>query len=215
MDIKILDADVLEQIVCIGEMLGPFYLKDPKLDGEIVDAFEALRILDVDDAAHEWPFLSFVDAKKYLSEMQTGLVRGISDDLIWEYRRLFSGPEPMPAPPWGSVYTDRECVVSGLSALELRKWLREVGITTSFEKVPEDHVGLMLLLMAWIARNKPGLLEEFLCRHFLTWSSHFLDELASAARQPFYRGLANLTKASLEGIQHEFSLTIEYPRYYR
>ena len=79
----------------------------------------------------------------------------------------------------------------------------------------EDHVGLMLVLMAWIARNQPQDLGEFLRLHLLTWSSHFLDQLIEAAGQPFYEGLARLTKASLEGIQAELGLDVVYPRFYR
>lgn len=78
------------------------------------------------------------------------------DDLTWEYRRLFIGPGAKPAPPWGSVYTDRECVVFGATTLELRAWMREHGVArTADEKTPEDHIGLMLALMAWLAQNSP------------------------------------------------------------
>ena len=73
----------------------------------------------------------------------------------------------------------------------------------------------MLSLMAYLARNQPDDLDEFLQAHLLTWSSHFLDQLAEAADQPFYEGLARLTKASLEGIQAELALDVVYPRFYR
>ncbi len=42
-----------------------------------------------------------------------------------------------------------------------------------------------------------------------------LDESVDAARQPFFEGLAHLTKASLEGLQEELSVKVEYPRFYR
>ena len=51
------------------------------------------------------------------------------------------------------------------------------------DKTPEDHIGLMLVLMAWIARNRPEALDDFLRLHLLPWSSHFLDELAEAAEE--------------------------------
>lgn len=94
--------------------------------------------------------------------------------------------------------------------------MRSHGIARQTDdKTPEDHVGLMLVLMAWIARNQPQDLGEFLRLHLLTWSSHFLDQLIEAAGQPFYEGLARLTKASLEGIQAELGLDVVYPRFYR
>ena len=209
-------SDVLEGIAFVGETLGPFFLQDPKT-GEAGAAFQALAALDVDAAAAEWPFAGEAEARACLALMREGLAHGIEDDdLVWEYRRLFVGPAPKPAPPWGSVYTDRECVVFGESTLALRAWMRAQGIARLVDdKTPEDHIGLMLVLMAWIARNQPADLDDYLRLHLLPWSSHFLDELAEAAKQPFYEGLARLAKASLEGIQSERALDVAYPRFYR
>ena len=209
-------SDVLEGIAFVGETLGPFFLQDPKT-GEAGAAFQALAALDVDAAAAEWPFAGEAEARVCLALMKEGLAHGIEDDdLVWEYRRLFVGPAPKPAPPWGSVYTDRECVVFGQSTLALRAWMRAQGIARLVDdKTPEDHIGLMLVLMAWIARNQPADLDDYLRLHLLPWSSHFLDELAEAAKQPFYEGLARLAKASLEGIQSERALDVAYPRFYR
>lgn len=209
-------SDVLEGIAFVGETLGPFFLQHPKT-GEAGAAFQALAALDVDAAAAEWPFAGEAEARACLALMKEGLAHGIEDDdLVWEYRRLFVGPAPKPAPPWGSVYTDRECVVFGESTLALRAWMRAQGIARLVDdKTPEDHIGLMLVLMAWIARNQPADLDDYLRLHLLPWSSHFLDELAEAAKQPFYEGLARLAKASLEGIQSERALDVAYPRFYR
>ena len=209
-------SDVLEGIAFVGETLGPFFLQDPKT-GEGGAAFQALAALDVDAAAAEWPFAGEAEARACLALMKEGLAHGIEDDdLVWEYRRLFVGPAPKPSPPWGSVYTDRECVVFGESTLALRAWMRAQGIARLVDdKTPEDHIGLMLVLMAWIARNQPADLDDYLRLHLLPWSSHFLDELAEAAKQPFYEGLARLAKASLEGIQSERALDVAYPRFYR
>ena len=209
-------SDVLEGIAFVGETLGPFFLQDPKT-GEAGAAFQALAALDVDAAAAEWPFAGEAEARACLALMKEGRAHGIEDDdLVWEYRRLFVGPAPKPAPPWGSVYTDRECVVFGESTLALRAWMRAQGIARLVDdKTPEDHIGLMLVLMAWIARNQPADLDDYLRLHLLPWSSHFLDELAEAAKQPFYEGLARLAKASLEGIQSERALDVAYPRFYR
>lgn len=210
------DAGALEALVFIGETLGPFFLQDPKT-GNANASFEAMASLDADAAAAEWPFMNEDEARLALRAMVEGLSKGVQDDdLMWEYRRLFIGPGPKPTPPWGSVYTDRECVVFGASTLALRAWMRAHGIErTTDDKTPEDHIGLMLELMAWIARNQPQDLDEFLRLHLLTWSSHFLEQLAEAANHPFYEGLARLTHASLEGVRCERGLEIDYPRFYR
>ena len=206
----------LEAVVFVGETLAPFFLDDP-VKGDAGSSFAAMAALDPAAAAAEWPFADGDEAHAALRLMVDGLAAGAEDEaLVWEYRRLFVGPAPKPAPPWGSVYTDRECVVFGASTLELRRWMRERGIARQTDdKDPEDHIGLMLALMAWLARERPADLDEYLRKHLLTWSSHFLDELAEAAAHPFYEGLARLTKASLEGIQQARGLDVTYPRFYR
>ena len=208
-------AAELEAIAFVGETLAPFFLQDPRT-GTADASFDAVAALNAQEAASAWPFADAEEAQRAFALMVDGLAKGRDDDLVWEYRRLFIGPAPKPAPPWGSVYTDRECVVFGATTLELRAWMRSHGIARQTDdKTPEDHMGLMLVLMAWIARNQPQDLGEFLRLHLLTWSSHFLDQLIEAAGQPFYEGLARLTKASLEGIQAELGLDVVYPRFYR
>ena len=211
-----LSEDVRGAIAFVGETLGPFFLQDP-VKGDAGPAFEAMAALDAEAAAAEWPFADGDEAHAALRLMVDGLAAGAEDEaLVWEYRRLFVGPAPKPAPPWGSVYTDRECVVFGASTLELRRWMRGRGIARlADDRTPEDHIGLMLALMAWLSRNQPEDLGVYLQEHLLTWSSHFLEQLAEAAAHPFYEGLARLTKASLEGIQEELALDVVYPRFYR
>ena len=205
----------LEAVAFVGETLAPFFLQDPRT-GTAGEAFEAMAALDPDAAAAEWPFADPDEARRAFELMVGGLVSGCDDDVVWEYRRLFVGPALKPAPPWGSVYTDRECVVFGASTLDLRAWMRAHGVQrTTDERTPEDHIGLMLALMAWIAREQPGDLDEFLRLHLLTWSSHFLCQLEEAAEHPFYEGLALLAKSSLEGIQKVRGLDVVHPRFYR
>lgn len=203
-------------VAFIGASLAPFFLNDPRT-GDAADAFAALAELDAEAAAAEWPFVEEAEARASLAAMVRGLAAGAdNEELVWEYRRLFVGPGHLPAPPWGSVYTDRECVVFGEGTLELRAWMRAHGVRrTTDERTPEDHIGLMLALMSYLARNQPDDLDEFLQIHLLTWSSHFLDQLVEAADHPFYEGLARLAKASLEGIQQARDIDVTYPRFYR
>lgn len=210
------DDAMLEGVAFVGEALAPFFLQDP-VKGTAGEAYAALAGLDVEAAAAEWPFVDEAEARAALGLMVEGLAAGVQDEaLVWEYRRLFVGPGKKPAPPWGSVYTDRECVVFGASTLELRAWMRERGIArTTDEKTPEDHIGLMLALMAWIVREQPADLDDYLRLHLLTWSSHYLDELEEAAEHPFYEGLARLTRATLEGLRDARGLSVVIPRFYR
>lgn len=211
-------TEPVDAIVFAGASLAPFFLNDPRT-GDAADAFAALAELDVAAAAAQWPFAGdeVAAVEGALAAMKEGLAAGADhDDVVWEYRRLFVGPGHLPAPPWGSVYTDRECVVFGESTLALRAWMRAVGVERlADERTPEDHIGLMLALLSFLAAERPELVDDYLRDHLLTWAPHYLEALEEAAEQPFYVGLARLTRLTLAGLQRERGLTVELPRFYR
>ena len=201
------EVALMEAVAFVGSALAPFFLNDPRT-GDAADSFAALAELDAAETAA---------AEGALALMVEGLAAGAdNDDLVWEYRRQFVGPGRFPAPPWGSVYTDRECVIFGESTLALRAWMRRVGIErTTDERTPEDHIGLMLAMLAFLAQNRPELVDEYLRDHLLTWAPHYLEVLEGATTHPFYRGLAQLTRASLEGMGAARELSVTLPRFYR
>ena len=210
------EAALMEAVAFVGSALAPFFLNDPRT-GDAADSFAALAELDAAAAAADWPFADAAAAETALALMVEGLAAGAdNDDLVWEYRRQFVGPGRFPAPPWGSVYTDRECVIFGESTLALRAWMRRAGINrTTDERTPEDHIGLMLAMLAFLAQNRPELVDEYLRDHLLTWAPHYLEVLDEATTHPFYRGLAQLTRASLEGLGAARELSVTLPRFYR
>lgn len=202
----------------VGTTLAPFFLNDPST-GTIDAGLAAMAALDVDAAAAEWPFAGEAEAKRCLALLSDGAKQREADGgeaLKWEYRRLFVGPQSLPVPPWGSVYTDRDRVVFGESTLALRAWMRAHGVQrTGDEKTPEDHIGLVFGMAGWLAEAKPELVGEFLQLHVLPWSGHLLEQLERAAEHPFYEGLAGIANASLEGMKVAFALDVATPRFYR
>lgn len=209
-------AGELEGLAFAASALAPFFLEDPAT-GRAVPSFAAMATLSVDEAADQWPFAAPDEARPALALMQEGLAAGIGDEaLVREYRRLFVGPQALPAPPWGSVYTDRDSIMFGESTLALRAWMRAHGVArTSDARTPEDHIGLMLALAAYVAEVRPELIDELLRDHVLTWAPHYLALLEEAAVHPFYQGLARLTGATLQGVQASRGLEVVRPRYYR
>lgn len=206
----------LDDVLFIGTALAPFFLEDPHT-GDARASFEALAALDAEAAGEDWPFVDTEEARSALRHMQEGLAAGIDDeDLMWAYRRLFVGPGRLVAPPWGSVYTDHECVIFGESTLDLRAWMRDHGIERiTDERTPEDHIGLMLAMLSFLVQERPELVDEYAADHLLTWAPHYLEQLEQAAEHPFYEGLARLTRLSLEGLQQERQLDVTVPRFYR
>lgn len=209
-----IDDEVLGGIAFVGETLGPLFAEDP-LTGDAGELYDALAALDVPAAAQAWPFC---DPSQVECELQA-LTQGADADrreLADEYRRLFVGPGPKAAPPWGSVYTDHDRVMFGATALELHDWLSEHGISVAArDNMPDDSIGRMLKLMAWIARRRPELVREYLGQHLLTWAPHFLQLMECQAHHPTFSALARLTALSLQGIQDTLDLDVTEPRFYR
>jgi hypothetical protein len=116
---------------------------------------------------------------------------------------------PAAAPPWQSVYLDREQVVMGEETIRVRTLFARFGlVSTLTDQQPEDHLGLQLQFLAALAArtaerlaagDEPGartLLEgmcECLEAHLLRWVGEFVDLAEAASESGFYAGLSRLT----------------------
>lgn len=207
--------EIMADAALVGDVLAPLFLCDPvSKDGEAV--MQELATIDAGEAARDWPFVDDERALACFEEMAKGIREEGLEAASHEYRRLFVGPFALPCPPWGSVYTDRDCVMFGESTLALRSWMRQCGIAPlQGNKEPDDHIGRLIALMAWVAREMPERLDEYLSCHVLTWAFHYFDLLGEAARHPLYRGLASLSSATFAGMRDELALEVVTPRFYR
>ncbi|MFR7403636.1 MAG: hypothetical protein ACLUW6_03065 [Coriobacteriaceae bacterium] len=78
------------------------------------------------------------------------------------------GPGHLPAPPWGSVYTDHECVIFGeatlaLRALDARLRHRAHHRRAHARNAHRAHAGLL----SFLAVERPELVDDFLRDHLL------------------------------------------------
>lgn len=147
-----------------------------------------------------------------LAEWQAALAE---PNLHTEWQASFYGPGYLYAPPWGSVYLDPERVVFGVSLIELRSFLNQQGLQlTSDMNEPEDHFGLLLLLVAQLAAhqksptNESSSLELLLTEHLLPWSDRYLNCLAESAEHPFIKQLAEYTQQRLTSWQKDLNLKV-------
>ncbi|WP_430673111.1 Tat proofreading chaperone DmsD [Klebsiella aerogenes] len=133
------------------------------------------------------------------------------------WQRLFIGPWALPAPPWGSVWLDKESVLFGDSTLALREWMRTSGIALDLERnEPEDHFGTLLLLAAWLCEtNQDELFAQLLAWHLLPWSGRFLSVFKENAGHPFYRALGQLAQSTLANWQEYLPIAVAEKQLYR
>ncbi|CAH1457553.1 Twin-arginine leader-binding protein DmsD [Klebsiella quasipneumoniae] len=139
----------------------------------------------------QWPY-------PVAAPLASGFAASAEESLPEAWQRLFIGPWALPAPPWGSVWLDKESVLFGESTLALREWMRANGIALDADRnEPEDHFGTLLLLAAWLCETEQeALFGQLLAWHLLPWSGRFLSVFVERAAHPFYQALGQLAQAT-------------------
>lgn len=155
--------------------------------------------------AESWPLPASV-----LAPLRAAFSQPVDEPLADAWQRLFIGPWALPAPPWGSVWLDKESVLFGESTLALRQWMRENHIAfDTRQNEPEDSFGALLLMAAWLAQNHNlAARDALLAWHLLPWSGRFLRVFTDNAQHPFWQALGELTQLTLAEWQSQLLMPV-------
>lgn len=205
-------------------LLGTLFYQDP----DDAATSDALAFFADENAADQWPYGGSA-AQAHINAMGASVASDpvfsseaaepSEEETMHEaYARLMIGPNKLPAPPWGSVYTDHDSVIFGNKTLDVRAWMRDNGVRMELDSyVPEDHIGLLLIMFSWAVRN--GVPDEaltvFLQEHLLSWSPRFLDLFVQGAQHPFYASLGALAQATFADWVGRFELEPAQVKMYR
>lgn len=138
-------------------------------------------------------------------------------ELTYQYSVLFEGQGFMPAPPWGSVYLDKENLLLGESTQRYRYFLQHNNIVlqTGINE-PEDQIGLMLMTMALLIESQNVIAAKtLLSDHLMIWAPRYLAVLAENEISPFYHALALITDHFLAQVVDELQLKVPFYHLYR
>ena len=168
--------------------------------------------LTTSDWYQDWPY-----AHESLATLAQTFKTPANEPLSEAWQRLFIGPYALPAPPWGSVWLDRESVLFGESTLALRQWMRENAIAFDMQQnEPEDHIATLLMLAAWLAENgRDTQCDQLLAWHLLPWSHRFLSVFIDNAGHPFYEALGKLAQLTLADWQSTLLIPVAEKPLYR
>ncbi|CNH55571.1 TorD family cytoplasmic chaperone [Yersinia intermedia] len=137
------------------------------------------------------------------------------EQLEYDFSILFEGQGEMPAPPWGSVYLDKENILMGDSTLQYREFLSTFGLVNqSTIREPEDQFGLMLLAWVHLIEQQPVTKPPsgeaalaLLTEHLLPWAYRYLELVSSSQTEhQVYPLLAKITECYLKTLQTELGL---------
>lgn len=125
--------------------------------------------------------------------------------LLDEYTRLFAGPRPIPL--YESVYRSATGLVMQEQTAAVRQKFVQAGLAIHPDSsFPEDHIGVEIEFIYYLCQKAAqadreetaesffGLQKEFLRDHLSLWIGPFCDRLFSAARSPYFQGVAKMTE---------------------
>ncbi|MDE5204668.1 molecular chaperone [Citrobacter amalonaticus] len=138
------------------------------------------------------------------------------EELAWQFSVLFEGQGDMPAPPWGSVWLERDNLLMGDTTAEYRAFLLSQGMAfDSRQSEPEDQFGLMLLASsALLEAGKDAAVNQLFAVHLLPWGYRYLERVQDSAVSPFYARLATVTTLYLQEMAQQRALQPAVKRLY-
>lgn len=186
----------------VYDLLAGLYLNPPDE--------QQLHALRQPEFVADWPLgRGEAEVEQGLARLAACLPEVSVEALRREFWHLFGTLGPAAAPPWQSVYLDRERVLMGEETLRFRALMNRYDLAARPAlAVTDDHIGVQLQFLAELARRTASLLEagdegsvahllegqrECLEEHLLRWVDRFAELAEEASETGFYGGLARLT----------------------
>jgi TorA maturation chaperone TorD len=151
--------------------------------------------------------------QSWCQENQGGISHESFSKVEMDYSRLFVGLGKTIAPPWESVYFNEARMIFQEQTLQVRQWYRRFGLEPeNLHKEPDDHIGLELSFLAYLAGLSLQALEahdedtfeqimqaqrQFISEHLLQWAPDWCKLVEENATTYFYCGLAKLIRGTL------------------
>ena len=170
---------------------------------------ELLNILTSDSTCEAYGLLAEAEddvmarACKFLTEVREDMQKPeFLDRVKNEYTVLFIGPAKLVAPPWESVYRNKQEMLFQECTLAVREFYRKFNmLPENFMRVPDDGLALEIHFMSKLAQRALDALQTdnmdllkyylngqkiFLTNHLCVWIPMFLERMAQAPTDYLY-----------------------------
>jgi TorA maturation chaperone TorD len=133
-----------------------------------------------------------------------------SEALQAEHERLFTMQESMPAPPWSSMYLDKESILFGQANKRYCDFIQHCGLGLRENAVdPEDHIGLMLIVLGMLIDDEQEQhVKELLGEYLATWSPFYFARLSTISPDSAYANLAIQVAHLLDILRKNYSVQV-------
>lgn len=153
------------------------------------------------------------DAAFFSAKMGQAIHQYTEEELAVEYSKLFVGPWELKAPPYGSIYLDKERRVMGDSTMEVIRMYQEARLIMDkdFKELP-DHIAVELEFMHFLTYEMVDALGKsesdraqslqvtrnlFLNQYLRRWVPEFCNKINTNTDNAFYGALADCVSTFL------------------
>ena len=126
----------------------------------------------------------------------------LAEDVSIDYMNLLVGVGKPLAPPWGSVYLDKDRLLFSEDTLNVRQFYEHYGMELKKKySEPDDHIGLELEFIAYLLKSgKADLARDFAEKYVIPWVSKWNDDVQKYARTDYYRALSKMAAAGVQAL---------------
>lgn len=130
------------------------------------------------------------------------LTRERSDDLAADFAAIYL-THAYRVSPCESVWRDEDHLAWQGPTFAVRAWYQRYGLSVKdWRALPDDHLAHQLEFAAFLLeRGETEAAARFLDAHLLTFLPQFCELVAQRAATAFYRGLADITQATVAALR--------------
>lgn len=131
-------------------------------------------------------------------------------EMMYEFNRLFVGPDAPKAPPYEACYRNPERTLMQEETLAVRAFYRKAGLEIkNLNTQPDDFIAFELEFLLGMyadgSEEKTTYAKDFLQKHLLVWTFDHVKEIRDNTKQPVILSMATILEGVSEALREELA----------